>query len=305
MEEQTGKGNRMAKSDPILDGSKRFRKFRESLIKTIPRLPDDRTSLNALQSKSHTDLLIIYLCWRLRHVGRRPRNVTGLSVLVGDPRAEPLKRNIDAFTRAVVAGADLDPYISKRSHREGYVLDADPKKTNTATRDDKDHLLNVMGLHHFHLGLRQEASGLMARTDEVLFAHVSRDTIDVLGLIDHSAFEWSADNAIAPERQKLWSICDEYQSAQAGPGAILMSGIGGSGITLAGKPMVVTMKAIRQIELIRKIETELDDPKFTRDVVAEFPVPRKIKPAWHYDHLDFGLQNEATGDFKCLMPGPN
>ena len=293
----------MANYDPVLDESNRFRKFRECLIKMIPRLPNDSASMKALKSKSHTDLLIVYLCWRLRHVGVRSRRVTGLSALEGDPRVKLLKPKIEAFTKAVEAGADLDPYLSKRAHREGYVMDADLENTNTATWDDKDYLLNVMGLHHFHLGLRQEAGGLMARTDEVLFAHVSHDTVDMLGLFNHSVFEWSVDDAMAPERQKLWSIHDEYQFAQADPGAVLMSGVGGLGITSSGTPTVVTMTAIRQVDLIRKTDPNLDDPKYAKDMFAEFPVPRKLQPVWHYDHLDFGLRNEATGDFKCLMPG--
>ena len=295
----------MPGSDPVLDGSKRFRKFREGLTKMIPRLPNDKVSLNALHSKNHTDFLIIYLCWRLRHIGVRSRKVTGLSVLEGDPRFEVLQPNIEAFTKAVEAGADLGPYLSKRAYREGYVMNANPEKTNSAKWNDKDYLLNVMGLYHFHLGLRQEASGLMARTEDVLFAHVSRDAVDTLGLFDHSVFEWTVNDEMAPERQKLWSIYEEYQAAQASPGAILMGGFGGLGITLAGTPVVVTMKAIQQLELVRKTDPKLDDGEYAKEVFAEFAIPKKVRPAWHYDHLDFGLLNEASGDFKCLMQGPN
>ena len=294
----------MTDSDPVLDGSKRFTKFRESLIKKIPRLPNNKESLTALRSKNHTDFLITYMCWRLRHVAVRARRVTGLSVLENDPRFEVLEVKVEAFTKAVEVGADLGPYLSKRAHREGYVTDVDPKRANTATWEDKDFLLNVMGLHHFHLGLRQGASGLMGRTDEVVFAHVSRDTVDILGLFDHSVFEWTIGDTMVPERQRLWTIYDEYQAAQAGPGPMLMGGIGGIGVTLSGTPMVVTMKAIRLLEIVRKTEPELDDAENAKKAFAEFPVS-SVRPAWHYDHLDFGLLNDATGDFKCLMPGPN
>jgi hypothetical protein len=228
----------------------------------------------------------------------------GLSALDGDPRSGALKPNIDAFTKAVEAGVDLSPYLSKKAHREGYVMGADPEQTNTATWEDKDFLLNVMGFHHFHLGLHRQASGLMGRTDEVMFAHVSRDTLNVLGLFDHTVFDWTIDDAMAPERERLWSVHDECQAAQAGPREILMGGLGGLGITMAGTPTVVTKNAMRQIELIRKTEPKLDEPEYVGEVFAEFPVPGKVKPAWQYIHLDFGLLNEATGDFKCLMPGP-
>ena len=279
----------MVDSDPVLDGSKRFKKFRESLIKMIPRLPNNKKSLTALRSKSHTDLLIIYMCWRLRHVAVRPRKVIGLSVLKDDLRFEALEAKIEAFTKAIEDGADLGPYLSKRAHREGYMMDLGPKNSNTTTWEDKDFLLNALGLHHFHLGSHREANGLMARTDEVVFAHVSRDTVEIFGLFDHSVFEWTIDDVMVPERQRLWSTYNEYRSVQAEPGTILIGGIGGLGITSAGTPAVVTMKAIRLLELVREIDPRLDDAEYE----------------WHYDHLDFGLRNQMSGDFKCLMPGPN
>ena len=48
----------------------------------------------------------------------------------------------------------------------------------------------------------------MARTDEVLFASVTCDTFKILGLFDHSVFDWSVDDAMAPERERLWSFHD-------------------------------------------------------------------------------------------------
>jgi hypothetical protein len=50
-----------------------------------------------------------------------------------------------------------------------------------------------MGLHHFHLGLTMGAAGHAARTNQVLFASVTRDEFEFLGLFDHSAFEYEGD----------------------------------------------------------------------------------------------------------------
>ena len=59
---------------------------------------------------------------------------------------------------------------------------------------DKDFLLNVMGLHHFHLGLTKETAGHMTRTNQVLFASVTREELEILGLFDHAAFEqWTTE----------------------------------------------------------------------------------------------------------------
>ena len=253
--------------DAILDRSRRFQTFREELIRIIPRLPNDKVSLKALQSKRHADLLIIYMCWRLRNIAIRPRTVIGRSMLDNNPRADTLRPNINAFIKMVEAGSDLEPYLSLKAHRQGYVMSADPEKTSNATWEDKDFLLNVMGLHHFHLGLHREAKGLrlMARTKYILFASVSRDTFEILGLFDHSVFDdWTTDEAMTPERGRLWSIYEERQAANNLPGQFTIGGFGNLGITTAGTPLVITLAADRQIRKAQEIEPKLDDPVCVR-----------------------------------------
>jgi hypothetical protein len=111
--------------------SKRIKAFRRELIAAVPRFPNDKASLQAMESKPLTDLLITYIGWRLRCVAQRPRKVTGRSKLAGDPRAVALKPNIDAFIDVVEAGNDLimTPYLSLE-HRRGYTPAADPAATS-------------------------------------------------------------------------------------------------------------------------------------------------------------------------------
>ena len=216
-------------------------------------MPNNQNSLAALRSQHLTDLLIIYLCWRLRNVAVRSRTVTGLSALEGDHRADALKENLEDFIGKVEAGMDLGPYLSRKASRHGYVMASDPELTDTSTWKDKDFLLNVMGLHHFHLGLHRESRRLMERTKEVLFACVTRDTLEILGLFDHSVFEESVDESMTPERERLWAVRDEFLARGAQPGAIYLDGYGGLGITTAGTPTMITMTANRQADWIREI----------------------------------------------------
>ena len=80
------------------------------------------------------------MCWKLRQVAIRPRRVTGQSALKADCRATSLQPNIEAFIRAVEAGADLNRYLSTKAHRHGYVLAADPEIADSRTWEDKDFL---------------------------------------------------------------------------------------------------------------------------------------------------------------------
>lgn len=297
----------MTDVDATLAHSKRFQTFRKELIQIIPRIPNDKASLKVLQSKRHADLLIIYMCWRLRHIGRRPRTVIGRSVLDNDPRADTLRPNIEAFISVVEIGSDLGPYLSLKAHRQGYVLKTDPEKTDSVTWEDKDFLLNVMGLHHFHLGLRRESKGfMMARTKYVLFASVSRDTFEILGLFDHTVFDnWTTGETMTPERRRIWCIHEEHQAANSSPGQLTIGGFGHLGITTGGIPVAVTRAAICQIRMIQEIELKLDDPAFVRTLLGEHTVPAELNLKWHYNHLDFGLLNELSNEFLVLMKGPN
>ena len=296
----------MTDVDAILDHSRRFQTFRKELIRIIPRLPNDKISLKALQSKRYADLLFIYMCWRLRDIAIRPRTVIGRSMLDNNPRADTLRPNINAFIKMVEAGLDLGPYLSLKAHRQGYVMSADPEKTGNATWEGKDFLLNVMGLHHFHLGLHREAKGFMTRTKYVLFASVSRDTFEILGLFDHSVFDdWTTDEAMTPERGRLWSIYEERQAANNLPGQFTVGGFGNLGITTAGTPIVITLAADRQIRKAQEIEPKLDDPVFVRTHFGKHAIPAELNLKWRYKHLDFGLLNEPSNEFFILMRGPN
>ena len=225
----------MAAFDTALNHSNRFQKFRNNLIKQIPRIPNNNSTLKALQSKNNTELLIIYMCWRLRHVAARPRQVTGLSNLEADYHINKLKPNIDAFIEVVETGGDLGPYLSKKAHTHGYVMASDTMEADIGIWDDMDFVLNVMGIHHFHLGLVKEKNGLITRTKKLLFAEVTRDTFHILGIYNHKAFEFTVDNTLGPERERLWSMYDKLQDETPARG-IKLEGHGGLGITMSGTP---------------------------------------------------------------------
>jgi hypothetical protein len=291
---------------PSFEESKRIQAFRRDLIKQIPRFPNDRASLRAMEAKRLTDLLITYIGWRVRYVGMRPRTVSGQAVLTGDPRAAALAPNLAAFFQAVEGGQDLTPYLSLLPHGHGYTPAADPKVvTRPDSWADKDFLLNVMGLHHFHLGLTPEAAGHMKRTNEVLFAAVGRDTFEVLGLFDHAAFEYEPDGTMTPERQKLWAAYSARADASALPGEAWLGGLGGLGITTSSQPLSVVLTAQRHVRLIRDIDSKLDDPAFVKTLYPNGPVPRRPKTQWHYRYLDLGVLDEPASHFAIFERGPS
>lgn len=284
-----------------VEDSRRVKTFRRELVAAVPRFPNDRASLRAVESKTLTDLIITYIGWRLRYVAQRPRKVIGRLNLTSDPCAALLAPKIDAFLRSVEAGDDLTPYMSLQPHTHGYTPAADPRTPGADTWADKDFLLNVMGLHHFHL----EAAGHAAPTNEVLFASVTREEFEIIGLFDHAAFDHKDDGTMTPERMKLWRTYQAREAVGALPGQLKIGGYANLGIARSSQPVAVTRAAQRHVGIIRKINPKLDDPAYVKTLYGEAAVPTKPKLKWSYCHLDFGLSDQAAAFFGVFDRGPN
>lgn len=285
--------------------SKRVNSFRRALIAQIPRFPNDRTSLQALETKSLGDLLIVYIGWRLRYVAQRPRQVTGVANIYTDIRSATLRDNIDALKKVVEAGEDITPYLSLQSHSRGYTPDADVNNSGKDTWKDKDFLLNVMGLHHFHLGMEKEKSGHMKRTNEVIFASVSCEYFDIIGLFNHTVFEYQEDDTLTQERQKLWETYEARQARGALPGQLSIGGFGGLGITLSSHPVQVVLTAQYHARLIQEIDPKLDDPAYVKTLFPQSEPPSRPKFEWNYNHLDLGVGEKISETFIIFHKGPN
>ena len=280
--------------------SKRIQALRRNVIAAIPRFPNDKRSRDALDAKPLMSLLIVFVAWRLRYVAIRPREVFGHAKLAGDPRAAALKTNIDALLSVVGAGGDLTPYLSIEPRTKGYT----PAARGENSWSDKDFLLNVMGLHHFHLGLTVEPTGHVERTNEIIFAVVKRDRFEILGLFDHAVFNHEDDGGMTPERSKLWSAFRGEQALSM-PGQFLAGGYGGLGLSASGHPSAVVMTAQAHVRVMREIEPRLGDRDFLRSLYQSFPVPRKPALEWHYNHLDLGLLDRKAGVFGQILNGPD
>lgn len=287
------------------DDSKRIKALRRELIGLVPRFPNNREARDAIEAKVLTDLLIVFIAWRLRHVGMRPRQVTGRTNLASDPRTAALQPNIDVFLKLVEDGGDLTPYLSIEPRTKGYTPAAEARRPNQDSWADKDFVLNVMGLHHFHLGLTMEAAGHAKRTNELIFASVTRDTFEILGLVNHAAFKYEDDGSMTPERQTLWSMYEAREGANNLPGQLSIGGYGGLGIALSGHPVTVVRTAQDHVRVMREIDPKLDDSAYVQSLYPAGSLPDKPKLRWHYRHLDLGLYDEAARFFACFRKGPN
>jgi hypothetical protein len=161
-----------------------------------------------------------------------------------------------------------------------------------------------MGLHHFHLGLTMEVAGHIKRTNEVLFASVTRDELEIIGLFNHAAFEHEDDGTMTPERVKLWQAYRAREAAGTLPGQ-LMVGYANPRVTMSSQPVAVVGAAQRHVKIIREIDPKLDDQAYVNKLYGASGAAARPKLKWCYIHLDFGLCDEAAGFFGPLARGPN
>jgi hypothetical protein len=275
--------------------SKRVKKFRLALAKETPKFPNDKATKQLLEQKSLTENLIINMTWRVRYVSNRPRDVQNDGNASSDPRWTALKPGIDHLLNKVKAGGDLTPHLSLMPHTRGFTP-AQPAVGQALNWSDKDLLLNATGFHHFHLGTTLETAGHIQRTDDVMFAAVSREHFYVIGIFDHKVFDEATTNAMPTERAALWQASQDFL-ARSGSS---IGGVGGLGVSASGHPTVVVLTAQKYFRLISKMDTQLDDPQFVEKLykTAKLAQPKKPNFTWALNHLDLGVQDSAKNFFS-------
>ncbi len=268
--------------------SKRVSAFARELIKLIPRVPNDAQSLEHMTKLSMTELLIAHANWKLRHVRPSPREVLNLDALRHDARTTLHQHGIDALLDAVRRGVDLSPHLSLKALRKGYAPGAYGPTPSIDSQTDKDLVLYAIGVHHFHLGANR-INSLQGRTDELLFAFVSRDAFEILGLFDHSVFKSKSNGNLSPEQSRLWQMIYARQSRHLEPGSAYFTGLGGLGITTAGTAGLGSLSAIKHAQIIRSEDPKLDDRSYVRSLYIDVPQPSRPKFEWHYNGMDLCL----------------
>lgn len=286
----------------MIEESKRIKKFRREIIDVIPKFPNNKETKSALESMPLSTLLIHYLNWMTRFVSVKPRRVAIEPAVTGDSHWKILKPQIYALLDKVRSGKDLTPNLSLLVQSKGYTPAASQKGVDVDRWADKDFLLNAMGYHHFHLGMELEEKGHVKRTDDVLFAKVTRDTFSVVGIFDHSVFESSSDE-MTTERTRLWKIFNTHSTLGVPPGSVVIP----SAIATSGHPLHVVRAAQEFSRTIFEVDPKLDDRNFLQslygDKGSEHQTNSKLE--WSFYFSTLGLHDKKMNHFFMVRPGFN
>mgnify|MGYP000004304955 CR=1 FL=1 len=285
-----------------MDDSKRIRKLKANLIKELPFFPNDKTTLKDLERQDLNSVLIHYLHWKTRIVPPRPRKVEIAPEVTSDKRWKLLKHAINDLLEKVKNGDDIYPYHSQKAHKNGYTPSQRIKNGEVDSWEDKDQLLNTKGFYHFHLNMNVQITGLSKRTDNVLFAFVSRDTFRAMGIFDHSVFEpIDVDGCFTGERERMWTLHEKHVTLGMVPGAVYMT----NPIMTSGHPVYLIRMSDYYAQIIRNNEPMLDERDFINSLYDQggLPHPEKYNFEWRMDSLDLGLLDKKNDVFFSIHKG--
>lgn len=247
-------------------------------------------------------LLIHYLNWVIRYVAIKPRKVLIEPAVTNHPSWRNLKNQVYVLLEKVRNGENLNPHLSRLPRTRGYSPSTSEIGHDVDRWVDKDFLLNTMGFHHFHLGMKSEKNGYVERTNDLVFANVSRGTFTLMGIFDHSVFEFT-DNSMSDERKRLWAIFNSYITRGVPSGTPVFA----TQIATSGHPIHVIETAGQYSRIIYQIDSKLDNNEYLRDLYRSnnLKTPKKLKFEWMLNFSDLLLLEKHNNHFFVMHRGFN
>jgi hypothetical protein len=278
--------------------SPRVQAFRDSMIKALPRAPNDKASRSSLEALPTRRLISAFITWRMRLIPMKPRKVrlwsggvTASELRAAEPRLRPLLKKVEA-------GEDLAPHLSDLVVTKGIVLPG----ANPADRGkDIDPVLTRHGLHHFHVGVVGPGNP-KGRSGALIFAEVLDKEFRIVAISGHGAFEQGS-----AEQLRFFGICRAYVAKDVAPGQAFMA----NPVMSSGHSMHVMFFGDSCEGQIENLDPQLDDPLYIDRLYNEQlilrdgkPIARPSKPllTWYFDDLKFGILDRRTKVFFCIYP---
>ncbi|MGL1260232.1 hypothetical protein ACSTKG_00755 [Vibrio parahaemolyticus] len=286
----------------MTEKSKTRRKFKAELIKKLPFFPDDRETLQQLEGEGLIDVMFYYLHWSTRQVPSRIRKVHVYPDLTSDRRYKGLKEQIKQLREKVSNGEDLSPYLSLRAHKKGYTPRQRIVDGEVDAWEDKDQILNTKGFHHFHLNMTVQNTGLSFRTNEVLFAKITRTEFHAVAIFDHSVFEPADENGnLKAERQRMWEIHEKYTTMGMAPGTVYMT----SPIATSGHPVSIRIMGDRYMNIVEQYDSKLTERAFVNQLYQDenMPPPERYNLEWQIDALDLVIFDKKNNEKFIVHQG--
>ena len=271
----------------------RIEAFRNDIISRLPRVPNNRASLEAVRAMPTRQLILALLNWQMRLIPAKPRAVTFWSAGVTRQQYQAAQVKLRPLLEKVVTGKDLSPHLSRDVDTKGIILSG---ASNWQRRKDIDMVLTRHGLHHFHVGVAGPGNP-KGRSGALVFAEVLEEEFRIVAISNHEAFK------PGKEQQRFFQICWSYMAKDVPPGQAFTP----NPVVASGHSMLVTLFAVKCEHKMARLDPLLDDPEFINKgqtiLRDRQPIARPENPsmAWHFDDLRFGILDRRTMVFFCIF----
>ncbi|MDH1477853.1 hypothetical protein N5F13_25585 [Comamonas thiooxydans] len=283
--------------------TKTLKKLRNQLIKELPFFPNNRETLVDLENQSLTNVLIHYLHWKTRLIPPRKRSVSISPKVTADKRWKTVREGVNGILQKIRNGEDITPHLSHRVHSYGYTPASRIRAGEVDSWEDKDQLLNTKGFHHFHIDMRILPSNMAERSNELLFAHVSRDKFHAIGIFDHSVFDAPDKSGnLSIERSRMFQLHEEYMLSGLNPNSFYLT----NPVMMSGHPVALVRAADYYYEIISNNDSSLGSRTFANSLYssAKMNPPNKFKLEWEIKDLDLSVFDTRNKVRFVLYKGP-
>ncbi|MEZ8406016.1 hypothetical protein AB6C66_23055 [Vibrio splendidus] len=273
--------------------SKRIKSFKSRMIKELPKTPNSKATIAELEAQSIASILFYFVNWVNRMIPCRRRTIRVVKESLLDVRWQKKRSHIDSFLSDVERGKDLSSYLSTKVNLRGYVPSALIGEGVYDKWEDKDFVLSTTGFHHFHLDKYEPSK---PRSDEMIFARVTRNNFYVLGVFNHSVFSSANTDTLEFERKRLLRLYDQFSRIEVDGEQLVETNL----MTMSGHPLTIHQYVQAYIIILDQVDHKLDDREFFNNLYTKnnLPVPKKNKLKWVLVGLDLGVVDNNDNFFN-------
>jgi hypothetical protein len=187
------------------------------------------------------DIVHIYDFWQQRLIHAQPRKILVSSKMRNSPLYLRHRERIKVILGRASNGLDINRYLSYKAHNATF--EVEQFKQNRSFNSFRDKLLICEGFHHLHL------EEFPKRTDEVLIAHVTPNTFEIVQIANHDLFEQDPE-ALAEYEKHI----NAFLYSKNPNGGFYIGGAGGGMQNLAGSSIESTFNQIHVRKVLQNVE---------------------------------------------------
>ncbi|MDD4913094.1 MAG: hypothetical protein PHP57_12430 [Sideroxydans sp.] len=245
-------------------------RFKRQLVSELPYAPNKKESKDYLLSLDIGEIVHIYDFWQQRRIHVHPRNTIVSSQIRNCALYLRNRERIKVILSRVSNGLDVNRYLSHKAHNATF--EVEQFKQTHSFNSFRDQILICEGFHHLHL------EEFPKRSDEVLIAHVTSSTFEVVQIASHDLFKSDAE-ALAEYEKHI----NAFVLAKNPNGGFIIGGAGGGMQNLAGSSIESSIKQITVSKILQNVEiANTGIEKYVKNLYQHCynRNPHHINPEW-------------------------